>query len=225
MGFLETHFPNVLTLQSEFIQATLETIQMVVISSIIAGTLGIAVGVLMVVTNQGGILENAKLYNIIEKIVNVFRSIPFIILLALISPFTRLVVGTTIGTNAAIVPIVVGTIPFFSRQVENALLEVNPGVVEAAISMGASPLEIIFQVYLREGLTALIRVSAVTIINLISLTAMAGVVGGGGLGNMAIARGHNRFQGDVVLVSTLLILVLVFISQAIGNYFIKKTTH
>jgi len=224
-NFLQTYLPNVSTLTDEFIRATIETVQMVFWVSVIGGILGVALGVIMVVTNRGGILENLKIYNVLEKIVNLFRSIPFIILLAVLVPFTRFVVGTSIGTTAAIVPMVIATIPFFSRQVENALLEVNPGVVEAAIAMGSSPIEIIFQVYLKEGLTALIRVSAVTIINVISLTAMAGVVGAGGLGNMAIARGHNRFQQDVVLVSLILILILVFISQGIGNYLIKKTTH
>lgn len=150
---------------------------------------------------------------------------PFIILLALIAPFTRLVVGTTIGTTAAIVPIIVGIIPFYSRQVENALLEVDPGIVEAAQAMGSSPLEIIFGVYLKEGLPSLVRVSAVSIINLIGLTTMAGVVGGGGLGDLAIARGYNRFQMDVTIVSTLLIMVIVFITQWIGRILIKRTSH
>ena len=225
MNFLQTYFPNAIGLYGEFLEATIQTLQMVFVSSLVAGFFGIALGITMAITNRGGILQNRYVYNILEKIINVFRSIPFIILLALISPFTRVVVGTTIGTNAAIVPVVVATMPFFSRQVENALLEVNPGIIEAAVSMGKSPLEIIYGVYLKEGLTSIIRVSAVTIINLINLTAMAGVVGGGGLGNMAIARGHNRFQGDVVWVSTFIIMALVFGSQAIANYFIKKTTH
>ena len=114
---------------------------------------------------------------------------------------------------------------FFSRQIQNALLEVDDGLVEAAESMGMSPVEIIFTVYLKEGLPAIIRSSALTIINLIGLTAMARAIGGGGLGNLAIARGYNRFQNDVTWVATLILLILVFISQLVGNYFIKKTTH
>ncbi|NLB98923.1 MAG: ABC transporter permease subunit, partial [Lactobacillales bacterium] len=138
---------------------------------------------------------------------------------------TRFIVGTSIGSTAAIVPLVISTTPFFARQIQNALLEVDPGVVEAAQAMGTSNLDIIFRVYLKEGLASIIRVSAVTIINVIGLTAMAGAVGGGGLGNLAISRGYNRFQDDVILVATGLILIIVFISQAIGNYLVKKVSH
>lgn len=132
---------------------------------------------------------------------------------------------TSIGTTAAIVPLVVGTTPFFARQIQNALVEVDPGIIEAAQSMGSSPLGIIFRVYLKEGLNGIIRASSLTIINLIGLTAMAGAVGGGGLGNLAISRGYNRFNDDVTFVATLIILAIVFITQAIGNYLIRKTSH
>ena len=156
---------------------------------------------------------------------NVFRSVPFIIMLALIAPITRLLVGTSIGTTAAIVPLVVGTVPFYSKQIQNALLEVDQGVIEAAEAMGSSPVEIIFRVYLKEGLPSIIRVSSVTIVNLIGLTTMAGAIGGGGLGNLAIARGYNRNQADVTLVSTAVILIIVFATQFIGNRLVKKTSH
>ena len=139
--------------------------------------------------------------------------------------FTRLIVGKSIGPTAASVPIIIGTIPFFARQVEIALLEVNPGVIEAAEAMGSSPMGIIFRVYLREGLPALLRVSASTIINVIGLTAMAGVVGGGGLGTVAIARGYQRSRMDVILVATVLILLIVFISQLIFNQLIRMSEH
>ncbi|TVP91579.1 MAG: ABC transporter permease, partial [Alkalibacterium sp.] len=165
---------------------------MVGVTAVIAGTLGVVLGITLVVTERNGILENQKLYDVLEKGVNAFRSVPFIIMLALIAPITRLIVGTSIGTTAAIVPLVVGTVPFYSRQVQNALLEVDRGVIEAAEAMGSSPFEIIVRVYLKEGLPSIIRVSSVTIINLIGLTAMAGAVGAGGLGNLAIARGYNR---------------------------------
>ena len=224
-AFFETYFPNVLAIQEEIIESIWETIYMVSITALIAGVLGILLGITLVVTEEGGILENLKVYNILEKVVNIFRSVPFIIMLALIAPITRWIVGTSIGTTAAIVPLVVGTVPFYSRQIQNALLEVDKGVIEAAEAMGSSPLEIIFRVYLKEGLPSIIRVSSVTIINLIGLTTMAGAIGGGGLGNLAIARGHNRNQMDVTLVATSVILVIVFISQYIGNYFAKKTSH
>lgn len=223
--FIESIAPNVWKIRERVLESTWETIYMILVSALIAGIIGIIIGVILVITNKNGIKENVVFYTHSERLINTFRSVPFIILLALIAPFTRLVVGTTIGTTAAIVPIIVGIIPFYSRQVENALLEVDPGIVEAAQAMGSSPLEIIFGVYLKEGLPSLVRVSAVSIINLIGLTTMAGVVGGGGLGDLAIARGYNRFQMDVTIVSTLLIMVIVFITQWIGRILIKRTSH
>lgn len=223
--FLTTYFENVIPLKDEIIASTLQTLYMVGVTGLIAGVLGIILGVILVVTDNNGILENTPLYNILDKFVNIFRSLPFIILLALVVPLTRFLVHTSIGTTAAIVPLVIGTVPFYARQIQIALLEVDSGVIEAAQSMGSSPLEIIFRVYLKEGLTAIIRVSSLTIINLIGLTAMAGAIGGGGLGNLAIARGYNRYQNDVTLVATLIILLIVFISQFIGNQLVKRTTH
>lgn len=202
-----------------------ETIYMTVITAIFAGILGIFFGIVLVVTRKNGIMENTHVYGVVEKLINLFRSIPFIILMTLLVPVTRFAVGTTIGTTAAIIPLIAGTVPFYSKQVENALLEVDDGIIEAAESMGSTPTEIIFSVYLKEGLPSLIRVSAVTIINLIGLTTMAGAIGGGGLGDLAITRGYNRFQTDVTIVSTLLIMLIVFVSQAIGNYLVRKTEH
>jgi len=225
MWFIERYFPNVLGLGSQLIESTYQTLYMVVVTALFAGIFGLTLGVILVVVDENGILEKRLIFNLLDKAINVLRSIPFIIMLALIAPFTRFIVGTSIGTHAAIVPLVIGTVPFFARQIQNSLLEVDKGVIEAAVAMGSSPLEIIFCIYLREGLTGIIRVSSLTIINLIGLTTMAGVVGGGGLGNLAISVGYNRFQNDVTLVATLLVLILVFISQAIGNYFVKKTTH
>lgn len=223
--FFTTYFENVIPLKDEIIESTLQTLYMVTVTGVIAGVLGLILGVILVVTDRGGVLERPRLYSLLDQIVNLFRSLPFIIMMALVVPLTRLLVNTSIGTTAAIVPLVIGTVPFFARQIQNALLEVDPGVIEAAQSMGSSPLEIIFRVYLKEGLTAIIRVSSVTIINLIGLTAMAGAIGGGGLGNLAIARGYNRFQNDVTLVATVIILIIVFISQFIGNTLVKKTSH
>lgn len=223
--FLTRYFPNVIKIQSEVVESTFQTIYMVLVTAVVAGILGILLGVVLVVTSPNGILENKRIYHFLDQFVNIFRSLPFIIMMALIVPFTRLLVGTSIGTSAAIVPLVVGTTPFFARQIQNALLEVDEGIVEAAQAMGSTPLEIIYRIYLKEGLIPIIRVSSLTVINLIGLTAMAGAIGGGGLGNLAIARGYNRFQTDVTLVATALILLLVFISQGIGNYLIKKISH
>ncbi len=223
--FITTFLPNVSEIWDEVLLSTWETLYMTLVAGLIAGVLGVILGVILVVTEDGGILESRHLYNVLDKLVNIFRSLPFIILMALIVPFTRLVVGTSIGTTASIVPLVVATVPFYARQIQNALVEVDAGVIEAAQSMGASPGEIIFRVYLKEGLPGIIRVSSVTIINLIGLTAMAGAIGGGGLGNLAITRGYNRFQNDVTLVATIIILIIVFISQAIGNALVKKVSH
>ena len=222
--FITTFLPNVSEIWDEVLLSTWETLYMTLVAGLIAGILGVILGVILVVTEDGGILESRHLYNVLDKLVNIFRSLPFIILMALIVPFTRLVVGTSIGTTASIVPLVVATVPFYARQIQNALVEVDAGVIEAAQSMGASPWEIIFRVYLKEGLPGIIRVSSVTIINLIGLTAMAGAIGGGGLGNLAITRGYNRFQNDVTLVATIIILIIVFISQAIGNALVKKVS-
>lgn len=225
MEFINSLLPNVSLIWDDVWAGLLETLYMVTMTALIAGVLGIILGVILLVTDENGLTPNHVLYNILDKLVNVFRSLPFIILLAVIYKLTRFIVGTSIGSTAAIVPLVISTIPFFARQIQNALLEVDPGVVEAAQAMGTSNLDIIFRVYLKEGLASIIRVSSVTIINVIGLTAMAGAVGGGGLGNLAISRGYNRFQNDVILVATGLILIIVFISQAIGNYLVKKVSH
>ena len=194
-------FPNIdARVWEEIIKSTIDTLIMVGISGLIAGVLGIALGVTLVVTREGNILVNKFVYLILDKIVNIFRSIPFIILAMLLIPFTRFIIGTTIGIPGAIVPLVVATVPFFSRQVQLALTEVDKGVIEASVAMGCTPLEIIFRVYLKEGLPSLIRAGSLTIISLIGLTTMAGAFGAGGIGNVAISRGYSRFQRDVIVV-------------------------
>ncbi len=223
--FLDEILPNVSLIWPEVWQATGETIYMAVISTVIGYVFGLALGVLLLVTRSGGLKDVPWLYQIFDKAVNILRSIPFIILMALLVGVTRFIVHTSIGTNAMIVPIVFATVPFYARQIENALLEVDPGIVEAARAGGCGTLDIIWRVYLREGRVPIIRVSALTFINVIAFSAMAGVVGGGGLGDLAIIRGYNRFQGDVTLVATLIILVIVLISQALCNLLTKVLDH
>lgn len=201
------------------------TFYMLFLSAIFSGIFGLIIGVILVVTNDGGILENKKVYSILDKITNLFRAVPFIILLAVISPLTNLIVGTRIGPTAAIVPLVFSCVPFFAKQVEQALAEVDPGVIEAAEAMGNSPFEIITAVYLREGLPSLVRASAITLISLLGLTAMAGTIGAGGIGNLAIAVGYNRYKDDVVIISVIVILIIVYAIQGIANLIIKKTSH
>ena len=205
--------------------AIYQTLYMTFVSAVFAGILGLILGVALLITDEQGILPQKHFYYILDKLVNLFRSIPFVILLAVIGPFTKLVVGQTIGPTGALVPLIVGTAPFFARQVQLALVEVDSGIIEAAQAMGLSPWQIIYHVYLREGLPELIRSATLTLISLIGLTAMAGAVGGGGLGNMAIAVGYQRFENDVTIVSMILILILVFIVQGIGDFAVRKLQH
>lgn len=218
-------FSNVIKIQDQFVKETIATLYMLFWTALISGIIGLILGILLILTNEDGLMPNRTIYSILDKIVNIGRAIPFIIMLALISPITRIIVGTIIGNKAAIVPLVAGSAPFFARQVQTAMATVNPGVIEAARSMGLAPLEIIRKVWLPESKTALIRVSTLTLISIIGLTAMAGAVGAGGLGKMAISVGYNRFQNDVILVSTLLILVIVFIIQIIGSYLERRSIH
>lgn len=207
------------------IAETFATIYMVLSTAAISAVFGIAIGVLLAITEDGAILDSPRFHSALDKLVNIGRSVPFVIMLAIIAPITRLIAGTTIGNTAAIVPLVAGTVPFYARQVQNALSEVDKGVIEAAQAMGFAPLQIITNVYLSEAKEGLIRAGAVTIISLIGLTAMAGAVGAGGLGKVAISYGYNRFKDDITLVATILILLLVFIVQAIANLTIRLVKH
>lgn len=217
--------PNVLQMKAEFIQATLETLYMTAVSALVAGILGLGLGVLLVVTQPHGILADGPSYQVLDKLTNLLRSVPFIILLAVISLLTSYLIGTTVGTTASLVPLVFGIFPFYARQVQNALLDVDQGIVEAAQSMGSSPIAIIFRVYLKEGLPDLIRVSIVTVISLIGLTTMAGAIGAGGLGDIAISIGYARFENDVTFVAMIIILILVFAVQLFGDWLVKSVTH
>ncbi|MDD6882227.1 MAG: ABC transporter permease [Eubacteriales bacterium] len=223
--FLAKIMPNVLKTQTVLWNGILETLQMVGISGLISAGFGIVFGVILVVTQKDSILECNIVYQVLDKLINVFRSIPFVILVAMLLPVTRALVGTSIGTKGAIFPLVVATVPFFSRQIHSALCEIDPGVVEAAQSMGSSPLEIILRVYLREGLPGMIRGATITLINLITLTAIAGCVGAGGLGSYAIMYGFNRSQTDVTYVTVIIILALVTIIQSLGSRITEKLSH
>lgn len=214
-------FTRTLEYKELFIEETLNTIYMVVVTGIIAGILGLILGVLLLLTEPGNLKEHAKVYFLLDKLVNIGRSIPFVILLALVSPLTRFIVGTGIGNTAVIVPLVLGTTPFYARQVQNALSEVPRGTVEAAVSMGMPLKRILLDVYLSEARGALIRATAMTLISLVGLTAMAGAIAAGGLGKVAITYGYNRFRPDVTLVATVLILIIVFIIQWMSHLLIK----
>lgn len=222
---LTSLLPNVVNLSSEMMKALFETIYMVFVSGIISTLIGFPIGITLVVTRKGAILENLFVNNLIGKIINIFRSIPFIILLAAIMPITKFIVGTTIGTKGALVPLVFGSTPFVARQIETVLLDVDKGVVEAAQSMGSSPLEIIYRVMLPEGLGGIIYAITITTVSLIGLSAMAGTVGGGGLGDFAIRYGYQYFQTDVMIVTVIILLILVNIVQGIGDLLLRKLNH
>lgn len=225
LDLLQKYTPNLLDYSDEFITSIGETLQMLFLSGIYSFAAGLFLGTLLVVTRKGNILENAFIHRTLDGIVNFFRSIPFVILITALIPLTKLLVGTFIGVKGAIFPLVVGCTPFFIRQVDMALSDIDNGLIEAAQSMGISPLGIIFRVYLKESIPALARSTTITTISLLGLTTMGGAVGGGGLGSFVIRYGHNRFYQDITYVSVIVILILVSIIQFIGNIIIKKTSH
>ena len=224
-NLLEKLIPNVMARLPDFFKAIGDTLIMVGWSGVIAFVFGLFFGIVVTVTRPGGILENKILYQILDKLINFFRAIPFIILLTWVIPLSRAIMGTAINVKGAIVPLVLGTVPFFSRQVESALAQTDKGLIEAALSMGSSPLEIIFRIYLKESIAPIARATTITAISLVGLTAMAGAVGSGGLGDFAIRYGHDRNMTDVTWVTVITVFLLVSIIQLIGNWIVRKNKH
>lgn len=222
---LNQYFPNVMSKLPDFYLSIRQTIVMVAWSGAIALIIGVVLGILLVVTRDGGLMENKAVFQLWDKLINLFRSIPFIILLTGVMPLTRIIMGSAIGVKGAIVPLIFGTVPFFSRQMESALSEVSPGLVEAAQSIGNSKFEIIVNVYLKESIPQISRAVSITTISLIGLTAMAGVVGAGGLGDFAVRYGHDRNQTDVTYATIIVLVIMVSIIQLAGNYIARKNTH
>lgn len=202
--------------------ATVQTLYMTVYSVLATFILGIILGLILFLTSPGNMWENKLVNTVIGAVVNIFRSIPFIILIVLLIPFTTVLFGTMIGETAALPALIVGAAPFYARMVEIGLREIDKGVIEAAKSMGASIGTIIWKVLLPESMPALVSGITVTAIALVSYTAMAGVIGAGGLGNLAYLEGFQRNRNDVTLVATIIILVIVFIIQFIGDIITKK---
>ena len=225
LDMMNNLMPNVMADLPRLYQSIIQTFVMLLYSGIISFFIGGFLGVLLIVTKKFGIMENIVVYEVLSKVINFFRAIPFIILLAMLVPVTRFIMGTAIGVKGAIIPLIFGTVPFFARQIESALSEVNPGLVEAAQSMGSSPIAIIFRVYLKESIAPIARGTTITAISLIGLTAMSGAVGAGGLGTYAIQSGYYRNKLDIIYVSVILLVILVGIIQAIGNFVVKKATH
>ncbi len=205
-----------------FLQGTVDTLIMTCVATILAYVIGIPLGILLVVTSPNGLRPNRIVSTIVGWIVNIGRSVPFIILLVALIPFTRFIVGTSLGVPGAVVPLVVTAAPFAARMVEQSLEETDSGLVEAAQSFGASTWQIVWKVYLKETLPSLVRGAAITFVTLFGYSAMAGTVGAGGLGDIAIRYGYQRFQTDVMIFSVLLCVVLVIVFQAIGDVTARK---
>lgn len=221
----EYFFENVVIYSDRLWQSCLDTFLMFIFAGLFTFVFGLALGVLLTVTKKGGIKPIPAVYHTVDIITNIFRSIPFLILLIFLIPFTRWLVRTSIGVVGAIVPLVFGATPFFTRQVETALANVHPGKIEAARSMGSGVFGIIFRVYLHEAVPELIRGTTITAISLIGLTTMAGAVGAGGIGSFAINFGANLNHMDIVLVCVLILLVFICALQWLGSFLAKRATN
>lgn len=201
----------------------LETLYMTILSSALAYILGLPLGILLVVTDKDGIAPLVILNRIIGVIVNIFRSVPFVILLVALMSFTRAIIGTTLGPNALVVPLVIGSAPYIARIVESSLKEVDHGIIEAAQSMGASPLQIVFKVLLPEAMPSLVMGGAIAIITILGYSAMGGFVGAGGLGTIAINYGYYRNQSEIMLVTIAILVVIVQAFQELGGRLMRRS--
>lgn len=201
----------------------LESLYMIFFSSLIAYGIGLPLGILLVVTDKDGIAPHVWLNKVLGVIVNLVRSVPFVILLITVMPFTRFLIGTTIGANAVVVPLIIASAPYIARLVESSLKEVDKGVIEAAQSMGATPLQIIFKVLIPEAKPSLIIGGAIAVTTILSYSAMSGFVGGGGLGDIAIRYGYYRYESDIMLVTVIILVLIVQVIQELGSKWMKRT--
>lgn len=207
---------------SMILDSTLETLYMVFFSTLFSLIMGFPIGILLVITKEGNILEKPRLNKILEMIIDTLRSFPFIILMICLFPLSRIIVGTTIGSTAAIVPLSISAAPFVARMIEGALNEVDRGLIEASSSMGASNSTIILKVMIPETMPHIIHGITVTVISLIGFSAMAGTIGAGGLGDLAIRFGYQRFKTDIMIYSVIVIILLVQVLQSFGNYLVYR---
>lgn len=204
-------------------EATLDTLYMTFVSTFLAFIIGLGLAIILVITGKNGLKPNKAIYNALDIIVNTLRSFPFIILIIVLFPFTKFIVGTSIGTTAAIVPLTIGSAPFIARLIENAMNEVDHGIIEAALSYGATKTQIIFKVIFVEALPSIINAITLTLIVVIGFTAMAGAVGGGGLGDVAMRYGFQRFRPDIMAYTVIILIAMVQIIQSSGNFLYKIT--
>lgn len=218
-------FPNLYKRFPEFLVAIQETLYMLGLSSIFSILIGLGLGILLVITRKKGLYENPPIFKILNSLVNITRSIPFVILIVLLMGVSRLVMGATYGSEGVIIPLIAACVPFYARQVELAFLEVDRGLIEAAHAMGLSRTQIITKVYLKESIPTLTRSAAIAIINLLGLTASVGLVGGGGIGNYAVVYGHTYNETDTKIACIFVIFIIVAIVQGISDLIIKKTKH
>lgn len=203
----------------------IETLQMTVISTFLAYVIGLPLGILLVVTAKGHILQNRVVNLVFGTVMNIFRSIPFLILLVVLIPFTRFVTGSSIGTTATIVPLTVGTIPIVARMVESSLKEVSAGIIEAAQSMGASPVSIIFRFLIPEAMPSLLLGATINLATVLGYSAMAGCIGGGGLGAIALNYGYYRYQKDILFITVAILIIIVQAFQEAGTLLANKKKH
>lgn len=199
-----------------------DTLYMVIVSTVFAVILGFLPAIILVVTDKRGLKPNKIINSTLDFIINLLRSFPFIILMIAIFPLTKLIAGTSIGKNAAIVPLTIGAAPFAARVIESALKEVDPGIIEAAKSFGASTTQIIFKVMIREALPSIVLGITLTVISVIGYSAMAGTIGGGGLGDIAVRYGYQRFKTDIMIYTVIILIVVVQLFQSVGNILYKK---
>lgn len=206
----------------EILKATGETAYMVILSTLCALIVGIILAIVLTLTAPDGLKPNKSVYRVLDFIVNILRSFPFVILMVALFPLSKLIVGTTVGKEAMIVPLAIATAPFIARIIETALREVDKGVIEAAKSFGATDNQIIFKVMFKEAIPAMISGLTLTIISVIGYSAMAGAVAGGGLGDVAIRYGYHRYETDYMIVTVILLIIIVQVLQTLGNHFYKK---
>lgn len=224
-NLVDFFFPNLERLAPELWECLGQTFTMIAVSGTIAWFLGIVVGVLLVVTRSGAICEKRFIFTILDRSIDIIRSIPFIILIVLLIPLSRFLVGTGSGVTGSFVALVFGTVPFFARQVESVLLEVEYGLVEASLAMGFSPLQVIFGVYLKESISGITRVTMITFVSFVGITAIAGAIGAGGIGDFAIRYGYQMGYRDMIWLTVLIILTIISVFQFLGQLVIRHTQH
>ena len=217
--------PHIGKLGPELWECLKQTMTMVAVSGTIAWFLGVAIGILLVVTKKGGLWEKSWLFVVIDKSIDILRSIPFIILIVLLIPVSRFIVGTGSGVTGSFVALVFGTVPFFARQIETVLSEIDKGLIEASLAMGFSVPQIILGVYLKESVPGITRVTLITFVSFIGITAIAGAIGAGGLGDFAIRYGYQMGYRDMIWLTVLIILAIISLVQCLGQWIIRQTTH